>query len=618
MNGLSCRIGSKHLIIPFNNFDDDNTEVKIYNICETEVVVCFDGETTSSVYTDEKYFIFFNGYLQSPLPNWTVGKPADSALESAKFLLTLYKLSGYTFLTEVNGHFTVLIICRDSGKVIAATDNSGNRRLFYSKVDGELHISTHLLCLSYKDCKNIEINKAAFFLSYEFLPNNRTIYDKVFTLKPNEILTLLTQYQLEKKAQPNIKTPKKLQNIEIAIDLLYEEFKLALEDQVPTNKKVAVLLGGFDSALVAAVLVDLGKEVETFTFDFEDSSYNQPNIKEFTKAIGCKHTLVRITHEIIEKGLLNYSNIFNQPSSQAHYLIQANYVTGLIREKGYEYCFTGDGCDDIFLGYPSVYRRAHIIHKLRNFPKQIATILRIILGNRCIENTFGYLSRITRNVLLMLVRPRPTSGFIANRIFDNYSLPRLSRAFNDYSEISIEKQLTLLAKKYSSLSLVRLAFKGKSMVGTSRNKTEGSSMYNGVVLQSPFYHQRFKQLVSRIDDELLRPSSPEKKRVIGKYVFVEMVRKYKLLPEKIIFQKKASPVTAPVDNWYSNQLREDIIGYMQNLPFHVNIEYLINIMKFRHIDVVIRKKTLGRYLFQPISLIVTYARYFPYSKEENK
>lgn len=609
MNGFYCRIGGQDENHTFSFDSRIKTKVLTSQFHETELTCFSNSDTLFAVHEDDNYLIVFNGYLQFPLVDWTNGAPADSSLVAAQYLLNRYKTTGHDFLCGINGCFSIIIICKADGSVICSTDNDGNRRLFYVYIDDVFYISTHLYCLR-NLIKNIDYDTTAFFLSYEFLPRDNTIYKNVKSLDSNVIISFSNDLNFYKKELSCDKIQAHIKNATYAIDLLYNEFKSALKEQLPTEKKVAVLLGGFDSALVAAMLVKLGKDVETFTFDFEDSSYNQANVKELEEVIGCKSTLVRMSPEIMKKGLLNYAKIFNQPSSQAHYLIHANYAASVIREKGYKYCFTGDGCDEIFLGYPTVIRRAVILDRFKFFPKKLATILKYIAGCRFIESNFAHLSRIIRNILLMLERSKPASGFVANRIFDEFSLSRLTRAFNSFSETSLETEIVDLAQKYKELSVCRMALKGKAMVGVTRNKTEGSSLYNGVVLQSPFNQKRFRQVVSRIDDELLRPTEKSKKRKIGKYVFVEMVRKYKLLPENIIFQEKASPVTAPVDSWYANELKNDIIMYIDDAPFKINRKYILNLMRFRYVEDLYRKRTLSRYLFQPISLIVTYTRYF--------
>ena len=58
---------------------------------------------------------------------------------------------------------------------------------------------------------------------------------------------------------------------------LHEAFFSALEAQAGPRRRHAVLLGGFDSALVAAGLRGLGHDVDCYTFGFGDPAYEQRN-----------------------------------------------------------------------------------------------------------------------------------------------------------------------------------------------------------------------------------------------------------------------------------------------------------------------------------------------------
>ncbi len=615
MNGFSCRIGSKHE--DFSFFQDCDGDIIHHTISGTEVVTISDNPYTFAILDNEDYFCVFSGYLQYPLPDWTGGPPSDSALQAAKYLLQRFKETETDFLDGVYGHFVILIISKINGDVSITTDNCGNRRLFYNTTK-EPQFSTHLGTFKNISSSSPDKDDTAFFLSYEFLPENRTIIQGVHYLDSNTILrSSQKKLTIEKKKVSPLPREPLLSDEVTAIDRLYDEFMKSIQRQMPSEKKVAVLLGGLDSALVAAALVSAGKEVETFSFWFENESYNQKFADELSQTIGCQHNWIEITPEIIKNGLLDYDKHFNHPSSISHYPIQINYLVKAIRKRDFTYCFTGDGCDDIFLGYPTVYKRARISQFLGWMPKSILMGIRAVLGIKRLESILGYSDRMTRHILLVLGRKLPVRGFVANRIFDEYSLKSLSQFFKSTPENSVEKRLSYIAHQYKSLSLIRLAFKGKSMVGTTRNKIEGASISNGVVIQSPYNDALFKNLAISIDESLLRPKEKQKSRAIGKYVFVEMVQKYHLLPKEIIFQKKASPVTSLIDVWLMKDLKSTILDLVTDCPFPVSKTYIQDIIKRRSIDNYFREKTLGKTLFQPVSLLITYSRFFQKKTERN-
>lgn len=571
-----------------------------------------DNEKVSGFHEDNRCICILSGYLQYPLCNWEGSPPVDSGNYAAAYLLKQYYLGGNDFLAGVNGRFVVLII-EKNGNILIQTDNEGNRRVYYKKDKVYCQVATNLKWLYSDEEKNIKLPETAFFLSYGFLTNEKTIYPNVCSLSSTTTLTISDGKNLLLIDKPvpsgNSKTTI-IDNEEEAIESLYIEFMAAIKRQLPSENKLAVLLGGFDSALIAAALVHMGKEVETFTFRFADPAYNQNHVEELAYQLGIKHTWVDITPEVMLKGLEEYPSLFNQPSDMAHYLIQTNHVFGQIRKEGFNYCFTGDGCDDLFIGYPTVYRRVKIFLWFKNLPTGLLRSIRKALTHTFIDDHLGYAGRMARNILLALSRKMPARGFVAHRIFDEYTLQRLSTVFPLSLEKNVEQNLEVLAEKHAPLTPVRLAFKGKAMVGSGRLKVEGSAMCNGIVIQSPYWDMQLRAFASRLDDALLRPPEKEKRSAIGKFVFVEMARKKQILPDEIIFQKKASPVTAPVDTWYSSSLQQQLFEYVNDAPFKVDKSYLKTVLKPKIMESLIRKRTLGRYLYHPISLIATYSRFF--------
>lgn len=622
MNGFICIKGSKSDIpsgdivkcfrgqsYVLDSYSFDEKTINLYSFNHDEVI--------SGRAENNRYLLVLSGFLQFPLPEWDGKSPLDSARLAAEYLLERFNKYKYKFLNGVFGSYALVVLDKRNGDIYAATDSEGHRRLFYSENDRVFNLATHINIMSWQvDIKHLNHIDEAFFLSYEFLPERKTIYPQIKYFQADKIayhhhdLQLYNRVNVEK----NIETIAIPSDENDLIDLLYSEFMDAVRRLLPSEKKVSVMLGGFDSAVIAAALVKLDKDVETFSFYFDDKAYNQSHTDTLSNYLGINHHWVRITPEVIKEGLSQYPYIFNQPSSQAHYYIQSDYTLGKIKGLGYRYCFTGDGCDELFLGYPTVYRRAKIIGKLKRLPKKLISSIRYILALPVVEDRLGYISRMIRNILLVLGRNMPARGFVANRIIDEYSLSRLMPDSEKYIEKLVEDMLEYEAISYQDIGILRLAYTGKSMVKSARNKMEGAALNNGVVMLSPFYDKKFRDFVCEIPESMLRPSEKNKQRAIGKYIFVEMARKYKLLPDEIILQKKASPVTSPVDYWYMRELHDYLIASLDSLPHKYNRSYIEKILSYKVAEDFLRKRLLGKNVMNIISILVTYSAYFQNNK----
>ena len=83
---------------------------------------------------------------------------------------------------------------------------------------------------------------------------------------------------------------------------LHEAFFSALEAQAGSRRRHAVLLGGFDSALVAAGLRRLGHDVDCYTFGFGDPTYEQRNAELMASSIGAHAPMGPASHPMWSAG----------------------------------------------------------------------------------------------------------------------------------------------------------------------------------------------------------------------------------------------------------------------------------------------------------------------------
>lgn len=562
------------------------------------------------------------GALYGPLPGWSADlSPLDDPAQTAAYLLERFRSEGPRFLDGLYGQFAVVLEDTTQGEVWLGCDASGGRRLFCSdSTSPVLHFSTQLADFRGLD-KHLTLDRSweDFFLAHEFIPGGGTCFQGVRSLPPGTLRRIkrtesgleLENYAIAKVDPwsdwlPNLE----LETEEQVVDALEKAFFRALEEQSPSGSRVGLMLGGFDSALIAAALTKQGKEVETFSFQYPDSSYNQAFTEELARLLGIRHHWVPMTANVMRSGFEQFEHRFNQAVCQPHYLIATEHAAQAVRNAGFLQCFTGDGCDGLFLGYPTVHQRAVLIDRL----SKVAPILRRVGGpvvrNGFLERRFGHPYRVARNVLRVLERPMPTRAHIASNIVDDFSLSQLRLDKPPRQERPIEEVLAELANGLDDVSTVRLAYKGKGAVGLNRNKLEGCTASAGISLQSPFLHPGMAKLAAMLPEELNRPSRPTKAEATGKYALMLMAEQRRYLPTEMIYQKKRSPVTAPVDAWYMKDLRSTLLRQFDRLPFNYDRKYAEALLDHKLTEDAFRKYIgISRYAFHAPALLATYASF---------
>lgn len=568
------------------------------------------GAVLGRAHDGDRHLVFL-GVLQLPLSDWIDAAPTDDPDRCARYLLDRFERHDIRFLDGIDGQFVLALIADSADRLILACDPGGHRSLFYRVTDGRIDFGTNLATVPVLSPGTaIDRSLEDFLLSYEFLPYDRTLFRGVMRLRKGSVLNFsggrATQSTIATHTAPVMAVSTN--DAASVTRQLHNTFMQSLENLLPTQEPVALLLGGFDSALIAAALARLGRTFETFTFRFAEPGYTQRHTDALQTLLGHRHHWVDITPPVIADGLRRYELCFNQPVGQMHYLIETAHACSVIRDAGFRHCLTGDGCDEIFLGYPTVHQRAMLFRRIGTLPHPLLDAAAFALRPSFVERHLGHVARLGRNVLNNLGRSMPVRGHITSRILDEISLDRVRSGDNPIQEKPVEVILTALAAGLDDLSPLRLAYHGKAAVGLNKAKVEGSSAISGLTLQSPYQYPALAAFARSLPDEMMRPKEKTRASATGKHILMRMAEEYRLLPPEIIYQAKASPVTAPVDGWYQGDLRSILTGALATLPFDFNQPYVDSLLRPKFAEELFRRHVgLGRYSSHAISLLATYA-----------
>ncbi len=566
--------------------------------------------------------LMYIGGVHKPLKGWTSGSPMDDPNLTAKFLLQLYCDEGINGLVHVQGQVSILLYDSHQKQLLLISDSLGMRSWYYAEENNGLIFGSTLVAaesLRNKTSRKLDYTTENFLLAYGFLPRQKTVYDGLYEIPARSILEW-TDGKLNikeyKAVPPTIgrlpHTEYENRDLPRTINRLYDIFMNAVEDQLANDQRIAVLLGGFDSALVASALVRLGKTVETFSFQYEDKLYNQRFIPELSAYLGSRHHWVAIDATDIESGLDTFAIKFNHPTVWPNYVVQTEKISRIIRSMEIRHCFSGDGCDALFYGYPSTFRRA-MLYKMFSIikanPKVVSRIVNLI-GSSFFDRQIGHPFRVALNIVRSLGRPALTRNFITFKIFDETSLKMLNGSDSVISEIENENILKELAKPYMHASPFRKAYIGKGFVSPNRAKLVGSSDSAGITINSPYLHPGLKAFVMNLPDHMLRPESGHSRTEMGKHILAKMADKKNLLPGEVIYQKKMAAIDAPVDDWFAGPLQKKCLEMMRWLPFASEKKYLENFTNLTNSERLYMKYfAKDKVLSYGCALLVTYAAF---------
>ena len=519
------------------------------------------------------------------------------------------------FLDEAPDDVVGCVIHHELGLVVAA--GRGNHKMFVHHVaNGEIMASSSLSVLAYalRGTTNIDRSYEDFTLGFGFVPGLHTPFCGIQSLPAGTRYVATTAYSETTTTFPVV-VPS-VTSFDNAIPQLHDMFMKAVKEQAGSRTKHAVLLGGFDSMLVAATLKKLGHEVHTYTFSFGDTNYEQKNIAEFVTLLGITHHPVTITPQLIEQNLREFGSHFFQVGAQSHYQIHTLIASQHIARDGFDAIFNGDGCDAIFLSYPTVNKRASISQRVARAPRLIKKVALAPLRSTAAERHLGHVGRTIRSVLNNALLPDPARGHLPTQYLDDFALSQLRKGTRPQQAESMIALRLRLAEPTAHMDGPRRAFHGNGLTAQSKVKVDGAVSATGLPHFSPYLHPELRAFVTSLPIEYLKNQN-DSPSANGKELLVAMVREHKLLPDLFIDQPKQSPVDSPVDLWYMTCLKEQILEQMQDLPFEVNTKYLENILRNKRAENWYRNKvSIGHHTMQAIGLLASYASFNRLLREE--
>lgn len=492
----------------------------------------------------------------------------------------------------------------DGELVLAA--GRGNHRLFVAALpNGDTLASSSLITVARATGAGIDRSYEDFLLGFGFLPGTRTPFTGVHALPGGE-RRIGSRIETAAPASVAAHVPP---SFEAAIPELRDLFFSALEEYAAGSTRHAVLLGGFDSMLVAAALRSMGHEVHTYTFSFGNPRYEQRNVSSFVTSMGITHHPVVFTPRIIAENLAGFGRFFFQPGAQAHYQIHTQVASRQIAADGHTSIFNGDGCDAVFLSYPTVNRRAALTRRLSHAPDWLLGAALAPLRTGVAERHLGHVARTMRSMLGNLMLDEPMRGHLPTRYLDESALSRLRRDPQPVQAESIDAIRARLAEAVRGQDGPRRAFHGNGLTAQSKVKVDGSVAVSGIPQFTPYLHPSFRAFVTGLPIDYLKKQD-ESPAANGKELLVAMVRRYQLLPDAIISQPKQSPVDSPIDQWYADDIRAEIVAQLADLPFEWNADYVDDVLRPKRAEEWYRNKvSIGHHALQVIGLLTSYASF---------
>jgi len=487
--------------------------------------------------SNSRYWIVFNGeiYNHRDVRRELEQRGHHFQTESdTEVIINTYIEYGAECVQRLNGMFAFAIWDTQMCSLFLARDRLGVKPLYYYNSAEVFVFASEIKAIfaSGKVKSRLATDKVWEYFSYRGTAGENTLFAGICSLPPGHWMHMTTEgieiRQYWTHRRDKFPVPCTLDSsAERFEELLTDAVRIRLMSEVPLGTFCS---GGVDSSLVTAIAArQLGEGVNTFSVGFSDAAYDETRYARIVaKRYSTQHHELVVENADFASHLEDLVWLNDEPLHFAN-SVQI-YALSRLAKQSVTVVLTGEGADELFLGYP----RYHIpqilnrIHRLR-------PVLRPLLG------VLGDMSRDHRiRKLEYFLRYDIDSAILANSITnDAESVDALLAPHLAHTQTYRE---TVLAH-YRDLRDIgaRLSFQDQHTYLVSiLNRQDKMSMGASIEARVPFLDYRVVEFANTL------PSNCRTQWPRGKELVKRVARKY--LPDEVVYRRK-SGFGVPLGAW---------------------------------------------------------------------
>jgi len=288
--------------------------------------------------------------------------------------LRMYLEHSDSFAENLNGQFAIAIWEPGKKKLVLARDRFGIAPLFYHQGREEFIFSSEIKSLLTNPNIEKRINPRALDQIFTFWTTigAHTALENIHELPPGNILvktpegTRISPYWTWQFPEQATTTSLSFAD---AQEALVEELCRSIEIRFRADVEVgAYLSGGLDSSVIVALACGpLKHKLRTFSVEFAEKSYDESKYQQIvSKLYETKHKAVLFREEDVDG---RFEDVIRHTENPLFRTAPAplSMLSEKVREDGLKVILTGEGSDELLLGY-DIFRETKIRRFAGRFP----------------------------------------------------------------------------------------------------------------------------------------------------------------------------------------------------------------------------------------------------------
>ncbi|MDN2453425.1 asparagine synthase (glutamine-hydrolyzing) [Lactobacillus sp. UCMA15818] len=519
-------------------------------------------------YDNERFWLTFNGEIYNYIELRRQLEQEGYAFKTdtdSEVVLAMYSKYSEKCVSFFRGMFAFVIWDSVAKKLFAARDHFGIKPFYYSISEGNFYYASENKAI-YKILQKKSLNENALqdYMTYQYVPENETMYENVESLQPGYSLSI------EPGGEPKVERyfyaefePIKLSEREYEKqirDCLVDSVEKHMRADVPVG---SFLSGGIDSAIIVSLAKQFNSQLETFSVGFEQEGYSELDVAKKTAAqLGVKNTSYIINPEEFMQEFPHFVWSMDDPLADPAAIPQ--YFVAREARKKVKVALTGEGADEFFGGYRMYHEPLSLkffehtkrINKMLN---QIAHLLPEGVRGRnfILRGTTPLEERYAGNAFIFNEKQK-------NKFFKNYNCNHTFQLFT--------KSLYQDASKNDAVSKMQFIDVHTWLSGDLLHNADRTTMAHSLELRTPFVDKDVFEVARHI------PSEYKISHGTTKYILRKAVKG--LVPSHVLERRKLGfPV--PIRVWLRAEMYEwarDIIKKSQTDKYF-DKNYFLNLLE---------------------------------------
>lgn len=505
-------------------------------------IIDLEGGRQPILNEDGSLVLLFNGEIynyQELREELIKAGHAFTTKTDSETILHGYEEYGKKILDRLRGMFAFIIWNKNTKELFGARDIFGIKPFYYYKKGKEFMFGSEIKSfLSHPNFeKELDEDMIPLYLSYEYSPDERTIFKNVFKLPgahcftyKNGELKVERYYKIEYKIEDD-------KSLEYWEDAITKEFTKSVSMHQIADVEVGCFLSsGVDSSYVVKEISKGTKKVKTFSVGYEEEKYSElPYAQDFSNVIGVPNIANKVSADEFFDAVPEIQYYMDEPLPNPSEI--PLYFLAKNARRYVKVVLSGEGADELFGGYPMYLAGGHFDHYSHKVPRPVRKVLGTVAKhcpnfkgkNFLVRGAMEPYQRFMRAnyVFQSAERQKFLKRPIASKVPEEYS----KRYFNEVSNLDEPTQLQYVDMHTWMIYDILL-------------KADRMSMANSLELRVPFLDKKMLELSTRIPSRYRAANETTKIALRGAAI--------KQLPERTANKKKLGfPV--PLNDW----LRED-------------------------------------------------------------